>query len=191
MSEHGLYAIGANGQSLTPISENAIPEELTGLSDATLTYNQADRGLYIETPGADLNWFYDIERQNFWPFDTSTTDSHLLIGPIKSSGIDREGVLNRLHGMFSSDTTSVDWRIVVGETAEEAAENGKAAITAALAALDFSSYVRSSGTWNSGRSYTSRPRVRNLYFCIWLSSAGAWAFERITAAIADAGAERK
>ena len=192
LSSHGLYTVGADGQGLEPISENAIPVELTGVdnADTVLEYNHADRGVYIHLPGDSLSYFFDTERQGFWPFTTDSGNSHLLLGPVKLGSIDQTGVINSIHGMVAAGSQSVNWRIVIGETAEEAADNGKVAITAALASSSFSSYIKYSGTWAAGRSLTFRPRVRGMWACIWLHSAGQWAYERITMQIASAGAWR-
>lgn len=192
LSSHGLYTVGTNGQGLEPVSENAIPVELTGVEneDVVLEYNHADRGVYIHLPGDSLSYFFDTERQGFWPFTTDRTESHVLLGPIKLGDLDQTGVINAIHGMMAAGSATVNWRIVIGETAEEAADNGKAAITAALASSSFSSYVKYSGTWAAGRSLTIRPRVRGMWACIWLHSVGQWAYERITMRIATAGAWR-
>lgn len=192
LSSHGLYTVGADGQGLQAVSENAIPVELTGVDNenTVLAYNHADRGVYIHLPGDTVSFFYDTERQGFWPFTTATTNSHLLLGPVKLGDIDHIGLINSIHGMIAAGSDPVNWRIVTGDTAEEAANNGKAAITAALASTSFSSYVKYSGTWTAGRSVTSRPRVRGMWACIWLHSEDDWAYERITMQIAAAGAWR-
>jgi hypothetical protein len=188
LSSSGLYSVGADGSGLTPISEDRIPEDLTGVSDAdcTLTYQHSDRGVYIHLT-EDPDWFYDTAREGFWPFDTDTTDSHVLLGPLKLGALDRAGVIKAIHGMIASGSADVDWHLVVGETAEESAANGKAAITASLAGSSYDSYVQYSGTWSAGRSTTTRPRVRGLWCCLWLKSEGTWAFERSTIQIGTAG----
>lgn len=192
LSSHGLYTVGADGQGLQAISENLIPVELTGVenADTVLVYNHADRGVYIHLPDDTVSFFYDTERQGFWPFTTDRLESHVLLGPVKLGSLDQLGVINAVHGMMAAGSAAVNWRIVTGETAEEAASNGKAAITAALGSSSFSSYVKYSGTWTAGRSVTTRPRVRGMWACIWLQSAGTWAYERITMQIATAGAWR-
>lgn len=192
LSSHGLYTVGADGQGLQAISENAIPVELTGVDneDTVLVYNHASRGVYIHLPGDSLSFFYDTERQGFWPFTTETSNSHVLLGPVKLGSIDQTGLISAIHGMVAAGSATVNWKIVTGETAEEAAINGKAAITASLAGSSFSSYVKYSGAWVAGRSKTVRPRVRGMWACIWLHSAGQWAYERITMQIASAGAWR-
>ncbi len=187
LSSLGLYSVGADGSGLKAISEDRLPEELTGVSDSTctLTYQHSDRGVYIHTTGQD--WFYDTAREGFWPFDTSTTDSHLLIGPLKLGSTDWQGLTQTLHGVMADSSATVNWRIVPGKTAEESAINGKLAITADLASGDYSSYVQESGSWAAGRSRTARPRVTAMFMCLWLSSAGAWAFEGATLTSSPSG----
>lgn len=187
LSSLGLYSVSADGSGLQAISEDRLPEELTGVADATctLTYQHSDRGCYVHTTGQD--WFYDIAREGFWPFDTSTTASHLLIGPLKLGTVDWQGLIQTLHGIVAEGSATVTWAIVPGDTAEEAAANGKLAIVAALASGDYSSYVRGSGTWTAGRSSTERPRVEAMNACLWLSASGTWAYEKMTARVISAG----
>jgi len=190
LSSSGLYSVGADGSGLKALSEDIIPEDLTEIEDSecTLTYQHSDRGVYIHKTGTD--WFYDTARGQFWPFDTSE-NSHLLIGPLKLGGLDRLGVIQAIHGMTAEGSATVNWRIVPGGTAEEAAANGKAAIEAALAEEDYSSYVKGSGSWSAGRSRAAMPRTSAMWAVLWLSSAGSWAFEGVTMAIESSGTWRK
>lgn len=181
LSSHGLYSIGADGSSLKALSEDSVPEDLTGVVDAacTLTYNHADRGVYIHlTSGVD--WFYDTARDGFWPFDTSTASSHVLLGPLRLSTANRLGLAQTIHGIMASSSTTVHWKLIVGETAEEASADGKTAITAALAGNDYQEYVSADGAWDAGRSKTGWPRTRGAWLVVWLSSAGSWAYEGVT-----------
>ena len=191
LSSRGLYSVGADGSGLKPLSEDKLPEDLAGVSDTacTLTYQHSDRGVYIHKTGTD--WFYDTVREAFWPFDTDETDSHVLIGPLKLGGMDELGLVQILHGMVAAGSDDVSWHLVPGETAEEAAVNGKAAITADLADESYSSYVRGEGTWSAGRSQTARPRTTAMWVVVWLSSAGDWAFEGLTLAVEQSGNWRK
>jgi len=179
LSSHGLYSVGADGSGLKPLSEDKVPEDLTGVTDAacTLTYNHADRGVYVHKTAMD--WFYDTARDQFWPFDTDSTDSHLLIGPLQFGGPDNYGMIQQIHGIMAASSATVAWRIVPGTTAEEACDNGKAAITAALANGDYDQYVSSSGAWDAGRSPVDWPRATSMWACVWLSSEGDWAFESV------------
>lgn len=179
LSSHGLYSVGADGGGLTPISDDAIPEELSGVTDATtvLDYNHADEGVYIHIPDADVSWFYDTSRKNFWPFDRTTTDSHVLCGPFRVGRLNQHGRVLNIQGTIAAGSADVNWRIVPGTTAEEAAANGKLAIEAAIASASYASYVHSEGVWTAGRSHMSYPRTRAVFCCLWLSSESAWAFE--------------
>ncbi len=180
LSSHGLYSIGADGSGLKALSEDAAPEDLTGVVDAAcaLTYRHADRGVYIHLT-VDPDWFYDTEREGFWPFDDSG-ESHLLVGPLRLGSPNQFGLIQTIHGIMAASSATVNWAIVTGDSAEEAADNGKAAITASLAGNDFQEYVAADGSWDAGRSNTGWPRVRAPWAVIWLSSAGPWAFEGIT-----------
>jgi hypothetical protein len=179
LSSSGLYSVGADGSGLKALSEDKIPEDLTGVSDSacTLTYNHADRGVYIHKT-VDPDWFYDTARDQFWPFDTDTTDSHVLLGPFQlgRGGRDYGRVLN-LHGNIAAGSSNVTWRLVTGNTAEAAAANGKAAIEAAVAGNSYASYVASEGTWSAGRANMAYPRIRAIWCCLWIHGTGTWAFE--------------
>jgi hypothetical protein len=190
LSSLGLYSVSADGGGLKAVSEDKLPSELTGITDATatLTYQHSDRGLYLHTTGQD--WLYDIAREGFWPFDTSHTNSHVLLGPLKLGSEDALGLIQTLHGIMATGSASVTWAIVPGTTAEEAAANGKLAITAALAGSSYSSYVRGSEVFTAGLSQTWRPRVSAGWACIWLSSAGTWAYEGLTIALVPSGSWR-
>lgn len=191
LSSRGLYSVGADGSGLQAISEDVLPEDLGDVSDTscTLTYQHSDRGVYIHKDGTD--WFFDMERKQFWPFDTGTGNSHVLIGPIKLGSLDSLGLIQELHGIMAASSATVNWRIVPGNSAEEAADNGKLAIIADLAGNSYSAYIRGSGSWSAGRSQTARPRTTAMYACLWLSSAGSWAYEGLTLSIEPAGNWRK
>lgn len=193
LSSHGLHSVGADGGGLKPLSEDAIPEELTGVTDAitVLDYNHADRGVYIHIPDADVSWFYDAAREGFWPFDRDETDSHVLLGPFRLGDNSTSfGRMLHLYGITAAGSASVTWRVVLGGTAEEAAANGKTAITTAIADGDFSSYVHSSGTWTAGINHRSYPRARSKFAVLWLSSAGTWGYESVSIRTEPSGAWR-
>ena len=178
MSSSGLYSTGVDGSGLKALSEDKIPEDLTDISDTSckLTYNHADRGVYIHL-AVDPDWFYDTAREQFWPFDVGETDSHVLLGPFQLGQTGRYGRVLDLHGNVAAGSDDVAWRLVKGDTAEEAAANGKAAITAALAGGDYSSYVVAESTWSAGQAHAKYPRVRAMWCCLWLHSEGDWAYE--------------
>jgi len=179
MSSLGLYSVGADGSGLKPVSEDKLPHELSGLTDSTctLTYQHSDKGVYIHLE-SDADWYYDTDKDSFWPFDTTTSDSHVLIGPVRIGSPTGYGLIQTIHGVLAESSGRVDWRIVIGDTAEEASDDGKAAITAALAGGDYSQYVSGSGSWSAGRSKASWPRAKAMWVCLWLSSSTAWAYEQ-------------
>lgn len=191
LSSLGLYSVNADGGELKALSEETIPADLTGVTDAncTLTYQHSDRGVYIHKTGTD--WYYDAERNAYWPFDTSKSSSHVLLGPFRLGGPDSLGIMQTLHGVIAQGSTTVNWAVIPGSTAEEAAVNGKAAIEAFLAGTSYASYIRASGSWSAGRSQTARPRVGAMWAVIWLSSSGTWAFEGCTVGIEPSGEWRK
>ena len=173
----GLYAIGADGSGLKAVSEDKIPEELQCVDDSyvKLTYNHDDGGVYIDL--SDISWFYDTRRDQFWPYTVATPNSHVLIGPLAIGGPNHFGRVVSLNGITAIGSADVTWHLVPGDTAEAAAANGKAAITAALAGTSYAAYVHSSGTWTAGRSHMSYPRTRAVWVVLWLSSTGEWAYE--------------
>jgi len=179
LSSRGLYVVGADGSGLKALSEDVIPEDLIDVTDTacTLTYQYSDRGVYVHKTGTD--WFFDTERGGFWPFDATTTQSHVLCGPFFLAGENAYGRIQNLHGNMATSSADVTWRIVTGDTAEQAAANGKAAIEAAVAGSDYSSYVNSSGTWSAGRSHMAYPRTRAIWAVLWLSASSDWAYEAV------------
>ena len=177
LSSRGLYQIGADGSGLKALSEDKVPEDLTGVSDAacTLTYQHSDRGVYIHNTGTD--WFYDVERDQFWPFDTGTSQSHVLLGPFRLGNLDSYGRVLNIQGTVAQDSGTVTWALVTGSSEEVAAANGKLAIEAAIAGNDYSSYVQATDTWSAGRNHITYPKTRAVAAVLWLSASSAWAFE--------------
>ena len=92
LSSRGLYSVGADGSGFKPVSEDKIPVELTGItdSDAVLDYYHPDRGVYMHLT-TQPSWFYDTARDQFWPFNLTETDSHVLFGPFKLGEGDKYG----------------------------------------------------------------------------------------------------
>lgn len=187
LSSRGLYSVGADGSGLKAVSEDRLPEDLIGVSDATcvLDYYHPDRGVYITTTGQD--WFYDTAREGFWPYTVASTDSHVLLGPFQIGSANTFGRVANLHGTMASGSANVTWRIVTGDTAEEAAANGKAAInldvaydaSATLANRAYEQYIKASGTFIAGRNHMAYPRTRAIWCCLWLRSEGSWAYEHV------------
>ncbi len=180
LSSQGLYSVGADGSGLKAVSEDRIPDELTGVDDAdcTLTYQHSDRSVYIHKTG--LDWLYDTAREGFWPFDTDTAQSHVLLGPFRLGNPDSYGRVLNIQGTVAQGSGTVTWALVTGSSEEVAAANGKLAIEAAIAGNDYSSYVQASDTWSAGRNHIAYPRTRAVAAVLWLSASSDWAFESVS-----------
>lgn len=178
LSSHGLYTISASGDGVQGLSENVIPQELTGVSDANtvLEYDHATRGVYIHIPTADVSWLFEVEQQAFWPFDASYNGSHIAIGPLRMNDGETNGRLTRMHGITASSSANVTWRVLVADTAEQVSANAKLAIED-LVAGNAPSNIHSSGTWTAGINHRSYPRARGQFMILLLSSAGQWGWE--------------
>ena len=198
LSSLGLFMISPSGDGLQSLSEDRIPEELKDIPETTTTaliYSPEERGIYVfVTPatGTAIHWFFDVAHQGFWPFTDDAGadfDSYVLIGPLRLSGPDTFGLLTEIHGMIGAGSGAVSWRIITGDTAEEACANGEAAITAYLAGLTATAeaYAKAAGTWHEGRSQTRYPRVRAMWMCVLLKAVAPWAYESITVQSRDAG----
>lgn len=188
LSSHGLYTVGADGSSLQGLSEDVIPQELTGVTDATtvLEYDHATRNVRIYIPTADVDWLFETDQKAFWPFVVGYTGSHVAMGPIRLNDGDTFGRLLRLHGMTAADSADVTWRVLVGDTAEEVSVNAKAAIET-LVAGGSPSNIQSSGVWTAGVNHRRYPRARGLFMILLLSSSGTWGWEGATTEFAPSG----
>lgn len=121
--------------------------------------------------------------------DGSTAiDSHVVIGPIRPGGPARMGMVSSIRGLLGESSGAVTWRLVAGDTAQEAADNAKAAI--ALYQADdsgWANYVSASGSWSAGRNGIAYPRTRGIWVAIWLQSEATWAYEGIIVDIQEFG----
>ena len=108
MADQGLYSVSADGSNLKPVSEDKIPEDLTNVSDSdcNLTYDHSTRGVSIHKTTAP-SWFYDIARDGFWPFDMSTTNSHVLLGPFQLGQGNNYGRVLQLHGNIAASSPAL------------------------------------------------------------------------------------
>lgn len=127
---------------------------------------------------------------------TATTDdgqgivSHVLIGPVRLAADDvRDGMLAELHGIVDTAGT-LTWRIVLGGSAQAAAEAAYAGVVAALAG-GTPSGVAASGSWGDARNRVARPRARGAWLVVWLSSSSArWEFEAVPFVVRQLGRAR-
>lgn len=180
LSSHGLYTVSASGDGLQALSEDSIPDHLTGVTDpdTVLEYDHETRGVYIHIPEADESWMFDTERQGFWPFKVGHTGSYVAMGPIALGDGATFGRLLQIHGVLAQGSVNVTWRVLVADTAEQVCDNAKAAIEA-LVAGDPPVGVQSSGVWSGfGANHRAYPRARGKYMILLLSaSSGNWAWE--------------
>lgn len=178
LSSHGLYTVSASGDGLQALSEDVIPQELTGVSDVNtvLEYDHATLSVRIYIPTAAVNWVFETDRQAFWPFKVGYAGSHVAIGPLRLNNGDTYGRLTRLHAITAASSANVTWRVLVGDTAEEVSANAKSAIET-LVASGSPSNIHSSGTLTAGINHREYPRARGMFMILLLSSAGTWAWE--------------
>lgn len=192
LSSHGLYAVSASGDGLQAISEDVVPEQLTGVADAStvLEYDHETRSVRIHIPSAAVSWMFDTERMGFWPFKVGNSSSHVALGPIQLGNSNGYGRLIQLHGITASGSVNVTWRVMVADTAEQVSINAKAAIEALVAGTTPSN-VHSSGVWAAGVNHRCYPRARGKYMILLISAAsGNWAWEGASAVIEPSGAWR-
>lgn len=177
LSSHGIYTVGADGSSLQALSEDIIPEELTGVTDTAtaLEYDHATRGVRIYIPTAAVNWLFETEQNGFWPFKVGA-GSYVALGPIRLNDGETYGRLLRIHGITATGSADVTWRVLVADTAEQVSVNAKADIEA-LVAGNTPTYSHSSGTWTAGVNHRSYPRARGMFMILLLSSSGTWGWE--------------
>jgi hypothetical protein len=189
LSSHGLYTVGADGSGLQALSEDVIPEHLTGVTDVNtvLEYDHGSSGVCIHIPTAAVSWFFDIDRQGFWPFKTGHSGSYIALGPIQLGNGSTFGRLIQLHGITAHGSANVTWRVMVADTAEQVSINAKAAIESLIAG-GTPSNVHSSGVWAAGINHRCYPRARGKYMILLISAAsGSWAWEGASARIEPSG----
>lgn len=190
LSSHGVYTVGASGDGLQALSEDVIPEELTGVTDVdtVLEYDHETRAVRIYIPTAAVNWLFETEQKGFWPFKVGA-GSHVAIGPLRMNDGDTHGRLLRMHGITAAGSADVTWRVLVAETAEQVSSNAKADIEA-LVAGNTPIYAHSMGTWTAGVNHRSYPRARGLFMILLLSASGTWGWEGAVIRTEPSGAWR-
>ncbi len=178
LSSHGLYTVSASGDGLQALSEDVIPQELTGVADVNtvLEYDHGTESVRIHIPTAAVSWLFETEENAFWPFKVGYAGSHVAIGPLRLNNGDTYGRLTRLHAITAASSANVTWRVLVGDTAEEVSANAKSAIET-LVASGSPSNIHSSGTLTAGINHREYPRARGMFMILLLSSAGTWAWE--------------
>jgi hypothetical protein len=110
--------------------------------------------------------------------DGAAIQSHVVLGPFRLGVAGHYGRIMNMHANLANGSGRVNWRLVLGDTAEEAADNAKAAIEAFQSGSSYSSLIHPVvGNWTQGRSIMVYPRARAIWCCVWLQSTDKWAFE--------------
>ena len=112
--------------------------------------------------------------------DGTDIQSHVSIGPVRLGSSGHFGRMLNMHASLAAGGGTVNWRLVTGDTAEEATDNVKLAIEAFQSGGSYASYVKASGAWTSGRAVMAYPRIRAVWCCLWLQSTAKWAYEGVT-----------
>ena len=172
------------------MSMNNLPESIivsgAGISAVNGVYNR----IYNGTRG--LEWEHEtnpisiyrlngdwVIKDTFLGFlyhsSTEDVNSPLLVETWISEepGYDPVPILSR-----GDPGQSITWRIILADSAEEAADNAVEDVKAAVAGGEVLNVV-ASGMWGEGRNSVVRPRSRGMWLVIWLSSETRWAYEAI------------
>jgi hypothetical protein len=142
-------------------------------------------GVLIIWDSAGLFWTFDGEDDN-----GTGVQSHVLLGPFRASPTWDFTLISALQGAVETEPDgAVAWRLITGETAEEACIRSKDAVDNYLDGDTTTAvtYVSSSGSWGDGRSYVSHPRVRGMWHVLWLQSNDVWAFEDVVTEVETVG----
>lgn len=125
--------------------------------------------------------------------DGTAIESHVLLGPVMLAPEDvRDAMLAEIHGIMAEGLPSVvDWHVVMGDSAEGAADTAHVGIVSALAGNFPDSVVNATGTWTAGRNPVVRPRCRGSWIVVWISANTKWAFESIALVARQLGRNRE
>ena len=111
--------------------------------------------------------------------DGNPLESHVLIGPVKIAADDvRDAMLTEIHGVMADMSGDVEWRVVMGSSAEDVADMAVQGIGAYVNG-DTPCGVAVTGSWAKRRNAVVRPRTRGSWMVIWISAKKTWAFEAI------------
>lgn len=119
--------------------------------------------------------------------DGAAISSHVLVGPFRTASAAETAIVSTLEGTLGVGSGAVAWRLVPGDSAEEAAENGKAAIAAFEAGTAYTTYVQGSGSLAAGPGRRFYTRVRAPWCVVWLQAVTPWAYEGLAVKLVSAG----
>jgi hypothetical protein len=129
------------------------------------------------------------------PDDEGTAiPSHVLIGPIRAASPGWFGRVLSLKGAIDPlSLGNVTWGLVPGDSAEAATEAARTAILSgknpnnATCVAATGAFPNSTNGAAAGLSHMTYPRIRGLWFVLWLYSTTQWAYENITLELTESG----
>jgi len=108
--------------------------------------------------------------------DSTDFKSDILIGPLHVSGaLSFDGQIQEMVADFADNTGSITWRLVTGNTAEEATDKAETDLDAGT-----TTNVEASGTWSENHNIPDYPRARGAWAILWITSTKKWSYEAIT-----------
>jgi len=123
---------------------------------------------------------YDPDADND---DGEDLNSDLYLGPFHlGSAYGMDGMIHSMYSDLADNASGVTWRTIVGDTAEDAADNADAAYAASWAAG-----ISKSGIWGQGHNRRVIPRSRGAWGVLVMSSVSKWAYESVTMKIYQHG----
>ena len=111
--------------------------------------------------------------------DSRTLNSHVLLGPFRIARNDTEdAMLSEIHGIMADNDDFVDWRVVMGDSAEEVADTAVTGINAVING-ESPKGVSADGRWEALRNKVARARSRGPWMIVWLSAVNKWSYEAV------------
>lgn len=120
---------------------------------STIAYTPVNAGQYVVLGGRD-GYLRHFDRHYFTDDGGTQIDSFVDIGPVKIGDGTHEGLLSELNITLGRGSGEVDYSVMAGQTAEDAAYGDR---------------VHSTGVFGQRLNYTARPRARGAAFVLRLA----------------------
>lgn len=122
LAEDGLYQVNADGSEMSPLTPQAIPEELRNVDTSTVTvslgYDHERLAFHIflrTAAGSDTHWIYERQNQAFWPVRMANDHTPLVAcqhkGDLLLAGND--GYIRKVDGA-NDDGTAIQSHVLIG-----------------------------------------------------------------------------
>ena len=122
LSNDGVYRVQVDGSGLTPLSDQAVPDELRNVDPATTTismgYEQERKAVHVflrTSGGSDTHWVYELETESWWPVRLPDVQSPLATcqhdGELLLGGSD--GYVRKIGG-DDDDGTNIESHVAIG-----------------------------------------------------------------------------